>query len=147
MPAEPAPTSSNPRQLSVPLSRRLRLAARGTAAINSAVGVAFILGPELGINLWPSPVSPVLTRFMGAIIVANGVGAWMVARQGTWEGARVLFIVGIVYGALVVLAVTPQLLSSDVDRGLWAYVVFSVIFLVPLVSIFWSYERRSREPA
>jgi hypothetical protein len=47
----------------------------------------FLFAPELGFTLWPTPVAPVLSRFIGSIIVANGVGAWLGVRAGTWEEA------------------------------------------------------------
>jgi hypothetical protein len=59
------------------------------------VGLLFLFGPELGLTLWPSPIPAVLMRFIGAIIVGNGVGAWLAARQGTWEGARVIFTIAL----------------------------------------------------
>jgi hypothetical protein len=58
------------------------------ALINLAVGLLFIAGPELGVTLWPSPVSSTLSRFIGAIIFANGIGSAMVTWNGTWENAR-----------------------------------------------------------
>ena len=62
------------------LSPLLRKGFALTAFVNLVIGALFLLGPELGVSLWPSPISPVLTRFIGAIIMANGVGAWMVGR-------------------------------------------------------------------
>ena len=84
-----------------PLSAGLRSAVAVTAAIDLIIGLMFLFAPELGFTLWPTPIAPVLSRFIGSIIVANGVGAWLVVRQGTWEGARVLFAVALVYGVVV----------------------------------------------
>ena len=79
-----------------PLSTGLQTAVRVTAIIDLIIGLLFLFAPELGFTLWPTPIAPVLSRFIGSIIVANGVGAWLVVRQGTWEGARVLFAVALV---------------------------------------------------
>ena len=110
------------------LSPLLRKGFALTAAVNLVIGALFLVGPELDVSLWPSPISPVLTRFIGAIIMANGVGAWMVSRAGTWAEARALTFVGIVYGYLVLASVIPQLAFSDVDRSPWGYVVFTLVF-------------------
>jgi hypothetical protein len=128
----------------LPLSPLLRKALYATSAINLVIGGLFLLGPELGISLWPSPISSVLSRFIGAIIVGNGVGARMVAKSGTWEGARALFFVALVYGVLVLVSVAPQLLFGNQDRTLWGYVVFTAVFIIPLALIVLTYERRHR---
>ena len=78
---------------SIALSPGIRAAVLVTAGIDLVIGLLFLLGPELGVTLWPKPIAPLLMRFIGSIVLANGVGAWMVVRQGTWEGARVLFTV------------------------------------------------------
>ncbi|MDQ4148405.1 MAG: hypothetical protein M3164_00170 [Actinomycetota bacterium] len=124
-----------------PLSPLLKRALVATALINVVVGVLFLLGPEIGVTLWPSPISPVLTRFIGAIILGNAAGAWMVSRAPSWEEARALFYVALVYGALVLLTVPPQLLTGRTDRSLWIYVVFTAVFIVPLAIVVWRYER------
>ena len=69
-----------------PLSPGLKSAVTVTAAIDLIIGLMFLFAPELGFTLWPTPIAPVLSRFIGSIIVANGVGAWLVVRQGTLGG-------------------------------------------------------------
>jgi hypothetical protein len=105
-------------------------------------GLMFLFAPELGFTLWPTPIAPVLSRFIGSIIVANGVGAWLVVRDGTWEGARVLFAVALVYGVVVLVALLYHLLVVG-DRALffWIYAVVDAIFLGPIAYIYWKYER------
>ena len=82
-----------------------------------------------------------LSRFIGSIIVANGVGAWLVVRQGTWEGARVLFAVALVYGIVVLVALLYHLLLGDAAAFFWIYATVDAIFLGPIAYIFWRYER------
>ena len=93
---------------------------------------------NLGSALGPTPIAPVLSRFIGSIIVANGVGAWLVA----WEGARVLFAVALVYGVVVLIALLYHLLVVG-DRALffWIYAFVNAIFLGPIAYIYWKYER------
>ena len=100
------------------LSAGLQTAVRVTAIIDLIIGLMFLFAPEVGFTLWPTPIAPVLSRFIGSIIVANGVGAWLVVRQGTWEGARVLFAVALVYGVVVLVALLYHLLVVWVDAGI-----------------------------
>ena len=127
-----------------PLGRGLRALLLYTAGLNVAIGAAFLLAPETGFTPWPSPISPVLIRFVGAIVIGNGVGAFVAARQRTWEGARALFIVALVYGLIVLIAVPIQLIAQDVDRALWGYVVVDALFLVPIAWIVVTTERAGR---
>ena len=130
-------STSSPGRLLSPLLQRL---IGISATIDLALGLAFLFGPELGITPWPTPIAPVLMRFIGAIILGNGVGAWLVVRQGSWEGARALFTVALVYGAVVLIALLYHLLLGTAAPILWIYVVLDAIFLIPIVVIFWRYE-------
>lgn len=124
-----------------PLSDRLKQILLVTAGINLIVGSAFLLAPEIDWTPWPTPISPVLVRFIGAIIIGNGVGSVVAARQGTWEGARVLFTVALVYGAVVLVAVPIQMLLGESHESIWIYVAADAFFLGPIAYVFWSYER------
>ena len=125
-----------------PLPRWLRHAVGLTVVVNLVVGLAFLLGPELGITLWPTAIPPVLMRFIGAIIVANGVGAALIARRDSWEHARVLFVVALVYGALVLAALLDHLVLKGAPPLFWGYATLDALFLVPIAAITWRYERR-----
>jgi hypothetical protein len=127
--------------VSKPLSAALQAAVGITAAIDLLIGLGFLFAPELGFTLWPTPIPPVLSRFIGSIIVANGVGAWLVVREGTWEGARVLFAVALVYGIVVLVALLYHLLLGDAAAFFWIYATVDAIFLGPIAYIFWRYER------
>ena len=119
----------------------MRAAVVVTAVIDLAIGLAFLFAPEFRLNLWPTPVSPVLSRFIGAIIVANGVGAWVVAQRGTWAGARALFTVALVYGLVILVALLYHLLLGGAPAFFWMYAAVDAIFLIPIAYIFWTYER------
>lgn len=124
------------------LSRNVLVTSSITATIDLVIGLAFLLGPEMGITLWPSPISPVLMRFIGSIILANGVGAALMVRQGTWEGARVLFMVALVYGVVILIALLYHLLFLEgTNPVFWGYVALDAVFLVPIVYIYWTQER------
>jgi hypothetical protein len=124
-----------------PLSGRLKQVLMATAGINLIIGLAFLFAPEVGWTPWPTPISPVLIRFIGAIIIGNGVGSFVAARQGTWEGARVLFTVALVYGAVVLLVVPIQMLLGESHGSIWIYVLVDALFLGPIAYVFWEYER------
>ena len=121
----------------------LRSAIAATAAIDLLIGLAFLLGPELGLTLWPTPIPLALMRFIGAIVFANGVGALMIVVRPTWENARTLFVVALVYGIIVLVALLYQLLVLGAAPIFWAYVLVDAIFLVPICYIFWINERVS----
>ena len=127
--------------ISRPLSRPLRAAIAVTALIDVLIGLAFLFGPELNLNLWPTPVGIELKRFIGAIILANGIGAAMIVRQGTWEGARVLVMVALIYGLAVMIMLLYDLFAGIANPFFWIYVVLDAIFLVPIAYVYWSYER------
>lgn len=124
------------------LSRPLRGAVVVTAAIDLLIGLAFLFGPELGLTLWPTPIAPVLMRFIGSIVFANGIGALLVARQETWEGARVLFTVALVYGLVILIALLYHLLAlTGTASVFWIYVIVDAVFLIPIIYIYWTHER------
>ncbi|HEX9926363.1 MAG TPA: hypothetical protein VGD99_27150 [Anaerolineae bacterium] len=126
------------------LSGFLRGAILVTTVINVLVGLAFLLGPELGLMLWPTPIAPILMRFIGSIVFANGIGAAMIAQRGTWEGARVLFMVALIYGVIILVALLYHLLFLAAPALFWIYVGLDAIFLGPIVTIFWVYDRNHR---
>jgi hypothetical protein len=129
------------------LSQNLKYALIAATAIDFLIGLAFFFGPELNVNLWPTPITPVLRRFIGAIILGNSVGLLMVLSQGTWAGARALFAVALVYGALVLPALLYHLVLGDAQPVLWIYAIVDGIFLGPIAYVFFTNERAWRKLA
>jgi hypothetical protein len=123
------------------LAPLLRLAIGLAAVTNLAIGLLFLFGPELGFALWPSPLPREIMRFIGAIVVGNGVGAAMIFRSPTWENARVLIAVAFVYGVLVFLSLLVDLLTVGAPVIFWIYLVVNTVFLLPAGYLFWQYER------
>lgn len=68
------------------------------AGLNLLIGLAFFFGPELDIALWPSSLPREMMLLTGSIVLANAIGAAMIVRGQTWENARVLVAVALVYG-------------------------------------------------
>jgi hypothetical protein len=75
-------------------------------------------------------------------VLGNGIGAWLVAQQGTWEGARALFTVALVYGLVVLVALLYHLLRNDANSVFWGYVIVDGIFLLPILYIFYTHEKQ-----
>ncbi|HEX9385588.1 MAG TPA: hypothetical protein VF918_04665 [Anaerolineales bacterium] len=130
-------TQSSNQSLSAPLRTAIGVA----ALLNFLIGLAFLFGPELNINLWPTPVSVELKRFIGAIVLANGIGAAMIVRRGTWENARVLMMVAFIYGAAVFVMLLFDLIRGVANPFFWIYITVDAIFLVPVAYIYWLHER------
>src|SRR5579872_4181261 len=66
-----------------PVERGLALVA---GLFNLIVGLAFFLLPEIHslTFIWPVSISPVLDRFIGAIILGNSVGAIWLSTEREW---------------------------------------------------------------
>jgi hypothetical protein len=135
------PTTTTPR-----LSKGIRVAIAFAALVNVLVGGSFLVGPELGLQLWPTPIAPVLMRFIAAIVLANGVGAAFIARDGSWARAQVLMLVALVYGAIILAALLYHLLVLRTAPPIfWAYVLVDALFLAPILLVYRHYaavERR-----
>jgi hypothetical protein len=123
------------------LSRQICLATSVTVVINFVIGLAFLFGPEIGQTLWPNPVPPLLMRFIGSIILANGLGAWLIVKNPTWESARTLFAVALAYGAIILPFLMYHLWIKDAPTIFWLYVMADLIFLIPIIVIYRKYER------
>lgn len=118
-----------------PVERGLALVA---GLFNLIVGLAFFLLPEIHTLtfIWPVSISPVLDRFIGAIILGNSVGAIWLSTEREWARVRPLAIVAVVYGTLVALALLYDLLASNAKPVFWLYFLFDVPFLIVFYSLF-----------
>lgn len=126
------------------LTPLLRFTIAFAAALNLLIGLAFFFGPELGINLWPSPLPREMMRFTGSIVLANGIGAAMIARKPTWENARVLVAVALVYGVAVFLGLFIDLIAAGAPAVFWVYLIINTFFLIPAAYFFWKYEQSTK---
>ncbi|HET7640693.1 MAG TPA: hypothetical protein VFK47_18435 [Ktedonobacteraceae bacterium] len=103
---------------------------------NLIIGLAFFFLPELQLPLWPVSISPLLDRFIGAIIIGNGCGAIYLSMQQEWARVRPLAIVAAVYGTLVALALLYHLLWLNAAPIFWLYFLFDVPFLIVFYGLF-----------
>jgi hypothetical protein len=122
------------------LAPLLRITITIAAVLNLLIGLLFLFGPELGFVLWPSPLPREMMRFVGAIVLANGIGAAMIVRRPTWENARVLIAVALIYGVVVFFGLIVDLLAAGAPFVFWIYLVINTLFLIPAGYFFWQYE-------
>jgi O-antigen/teichoic acid export membrane protein len=116
-----------------PLERVLALLA---GIVNLIVGMGFFFLPELQIPLWPTSIPAILDRFIGAIIIGNGVGALWLSTEKEWARVRPLALVALVYGTLVAVALLYHLLWLNASATFWLYFLFDVPFLLVYYVLF-----------
>ncbi len=117
-------------------------AERGLALVaglfNLVVGLAFFFLPELHslTFVWPVSISPVLDRFIGAIILGNSAGAIWLSTEREWARVRPLAIVAVVYGTLVALGLLYDLVAGNAKPVFWLYFLFDAPFLIVFYGLF-----------
>ncbi len=116
-----------------PLERGLALLA---GIVNLLVGLGFFFLPELHFPLWPTSIPAILDRFIGAIIIGNGVGALWLSTEKEWARVRPLALVALVYGTLVAVALLYHLLWLNASPTFWLYFLFDVPFLLVYYALF-----------
>jgi len=113
---------------------------RGLALVaglfNLVIGLAFFFLPELQLPVWPVSISPVLDRFIGAIVIGNGVAAIYLSTEREWARVRPLALVAVVYGTLVALALLYHLVWLNASPVFWLYFLFDVPFLAVFYGLF-----------
>jgi len=103
---------------------------------NLVVGLAFFFLPEMHLPVWPTSIPTLMDRFIGAIIIGNGVGAIYLATEKEWARVRPLAIVAAVYGTLVALALLYHLLALNAAPIFWLYFFFDLPFLLVFYGLF-----------
>ncbi len=116
-----------------PLERVLALLA---GIVNLIVGLGFFFLPELQFPLWPTSIPAILDRFIGAIIIGNGVGAIWLSTEKEWARVRPLALVALVYGTLVAVALLYHLLWLNASATFWLYFLFDAPFLLVYYAVF-----------
>jgi O-antigen/teichoic acid export membrane protein len=104
--------------------------------VNLIVGLGFFFLPELQFPLWPTSIPAILDRFIGAIIIGNGVGAIWLSTEREWARVRPLALVALVYGTLVAGALLYHLLWLNASATFWIYFLFDVPFLLVYYALF-----------
>ncbi|MBA2678873.1 MAG: hypothetical protein H0U76_10840 [Ktedonobacteraceae bacterium] len=117
-------------------SRFERVLAFMAGLADLVIGFAFLFLPELQLPLWPTPISPILARFIGAIILGNGAAAFWLSTEEEWARVRPLAIVAFTYGTIVALALLYHLLLLEASSFFWLYFWFDVPFLLVFFFLF-----------
>jgi hypothetical protein len=131
------------RSVSGSFSRFERLLSLLAGAFNLVVGLLFFFHLAGTIGLWPKDTepSPVLSHFIGAIVLGNAIEAFLLAREHEWVRVRPLVVVAIVYGALVGTGLLYDAFQPYFNPFFWGYLAFDLGFEVVFVAIFLSHER------
>lgn len=131
-------------------SAQERLLAVVAGLFNLSIGVIFFFHleaktclPQTTLCVWPSgtDASPVLAHFIGAIVLGNAVGAFLLAREHNWLAVRPLMVVGMVYGALVPAGLLYEAAQGTLNPFFWGYLVFDLTFEIVFIGIFLYHER------
>jgi len=117
-----------------------RILASTAGILNLIVGFVFFFLPELQLPLWPVSISSVLARFIGAIIIGNGVGAIWLSTESEWARVRPLALVATVYGTLVALGLLYHLLWLNASSFFWLYFSFDMPFLLVFYGLFFYHD-------
>src|ERR1700730_15206000 len=112
--------------------------------INLDIGLGFFFLPELHLPLWPTTISPLLDRFIGAIILGTAAGAFWLTTEREWARVRPLAIVAAVYGTLVALALLYHLLALGAPSVFWLYFLFDTPFLLVYYGLFLYHDIATR---
>ncbi len=134
-----------------------RLLALVAGLFNLVIGLIFFFHLEAKLCfaqtntcVWPQATdpTPILSHFIGAIVLGNAVGAFMLARERDWLRVRPLVVVGIVYGALVPSGLLYDAFQPNFNPFFWGYIVFDLAFELVFIAIFVYHERfQPRLPA
>jgi hypothetical protein len=111
----------------------------------AGVGTALADGKPAGDQWWPWPLRTALnTRFLGALFIGVGVGAFWSAMQRTWGQVRGLFPPALTFTALATAAAFLHRSSFNSQRiTTWAFFAIYIIVLIAGLVAYLRYERRN----
>ncbi len=138
-------------------SRHERLLALVAALFNLIIGIIFYFHLEAQLCLaqtnlcvWPKATdpTPILGHFIGAIVLGNAAGAFLLAFERDWLRVRPLVVVGIIYGLLVPIGLFIDSFQPNFNAFFWGYIVGDLLFEIVFIAIFLYHERfQPRVPA
>lgn len=110
-------------------------------------GVGTILpdGKPAGDQWWPWSLRSVLnTRFLGALFIGVGIGAFWSASQRVWGQVRGLFPPGLTFTGLATVAAFMSFSSYNQQRiATWAFFAIYIVVFIAGVIAYVRYERGS----
>jgi hypothetical protein len=81
--------AGRPKPLGASLALSIEVGFAVVAIIAAAVGAALWLAPQAVAPIWPTPLTPLLARALGSVILSIAAGSAMVALAGDYYRARV----------------------------------------------------------
>jgi len=118
------------------------------ALLTGLTGLTMFLLPQLaGDSLWPWKLSPLMSRYLGALFVGVAVGAIVCARARHWAQVRPLFPPGLTFTGLSVVASAIHFAAFNPERlATWLFFgLYVAVFLAGLAAYI-AYERASEAP-
>lgn len=124
--------------MSLPFSRYERFLAVVAGLFNLVIGIIFFFHLAGALGIWPKETEPtrLFSHFVGAIVLGNAVGAFLLARESDWLRVRPLVVVGMVYGALVAAGLLYEAFQPRFNSFFWGYLAFDLVFEVVFLAIF-----------
>ncbi len=124
-----------------------RLLALVAGLFNLVIGLIFFFHLEGQLGVWPKATepTPIVSHFIGAIVLGNAIGAFLLARERDWLRVRPLMVVGMVYGALVPVGLLYDATQPGFNPFFWGYIVFDLLFEIVFIAIF-IYHQRYQAP-
>jgi len=128
-----------------PVGAGLRMVFWSVAVLTGLTGLTMFLLPQLaGESLWPWKLSPLVSRYLGALFVGVAVGAVACARASDWSQVRALFPPALTFTGLSIVASTIHVAAFNPERwATWLFFgLYAAVFLAGLVA----YARYERMP-
>jgi hypothetical protein len=101
-----------------PLPRGLTAVLGAVGGALLVIGVLFLIAPDVAIDNWPWPLTPLTARIVGAILAMYGTVWLAVAVHRTWAGARIPLESQAIGLAFLLLAITRGEDVVDWDNAL-----------------------------
>ena len=114
-----------------PLPRAIQRTLGAVGGVLLAAGVLFLVVPDVAIDSWPWPLTPLTARVIGAVLAMYGTVWVAVAVHRTWAGARIPLEAHAIGMAFALVAVARG--EDVVDWGNPLAIVFVVAAAVMLV--------------
>jgi hypothetical protein len=116
------------------------------AVLTGLTGVTmFVLPGPAGSQYWPWPLTPLVSRYLGALFIGVAVGAIVCASSKYWAQVKPLFPPGLTFTGLSIIATTIHFGSFNPERwATWLFFgLYGAVFVAGLAA-YVHYERAGR---
>jgi peptidoglycan/LPS O-acetylase OafA/YrhL len=132
-----------------PVGTGLRVVFWMVAVLTGLTGLTMFLFPgPAGGQYWPWPLTPLVSRYLGALFIGVAVGAIVCARAKDWTQVKPLFPPGLTFTGLSIVATTIHFASFNPERwATWLFFgLYGAVFVAGLAA-YVQYERAGRAAA